>query len=68
MEEGLAHDDKRRDVKDEIRGQIMEVQPIVKNEPADKGMKWKSQSTDEVGNEYDPLMGSWGRNDLPSVW
>ena len=25
VEEGLAHDDKRRDVEDEIRGQIMEI-------------------------------------------
>ena len=35
-EEGLAHDDKRQDVEDEIGGQIMEVQPIVEQEPADK--------------------------------
>ena len=25
-EEGLAHDDERRDVEDEIRGQIVEIQ------------------------------------------
>ena len=28
-EEGLAHDDKRRDVEDEVGGQIMKIQPIV---------------------------------------
>ena len=31
-------------------------------------MKWKSQSTDEVGKEHDPLVGSQRRNDLPCVW
>ena len=31
-------------------------------------MKWKSQSTDEVGKEHDPLVGSWSWNDLPLVW
>ena len=45
----------------------MEVQPIIEHKPADEGMKWESQSTDEVGNKHDPLMGSWGRNDLPGV-
>ena len=45
----------------------MEVQPIVKHKPADKGMKWKSQSMDEVGKEYDPLMEFRSRNDLPCV-
>ena len=34
-EEGLAHDDKRRDVEDEIRGQIMEIQAVVEHEPPD---------------------------------
>ena len=46
----------------------MEVQPIVKHEPADKGMKWKSQSADEVGEEHDPLMGPGGGDELPLIW
>ena len=41
-EEGLTHDDKRRDVEDEIRGQIMEIQAVVEHEPPDKGMKWEA--------------------------
>ena len=57
VEEGLADDDKRRDVEDEIGGQIMEVQPVVEHEPTDKWVEGKSQSTDEVGEEYNPLMG-----------
>ena len=35
-EESLAHDDKRRDVEDEVRGQIMEIQAIVEHEPPDE--------------------------------
>ena len=31
-EEGLTHDDKRRDIEDEIRGQIMEIQAVVEHE------------------------------------
>ena len=57
-EEGLAHDDKHRDVEDEIGGQIMEVQPIVEHEPANKWVEGKSQPTDEMGKEYNPFVGS----------
>ena len=35
-EESLAHDDERRDVEDEIWGQIMEIQAVVEHEPPDK--------------------------------
>ena len=67
-EEGLAHDDKRRDVEDEIRGQIMEVQPVLEHEPADKWVEGKSQPADEMGKEYIPFVGFGGRDDLPRVW
>ena len=50
-EEGLAHDDERRDVEDEIWGQIMEIQAVVEHEPPDKGVKWKAS-----------LRRKWGRN------
>ena len=30
-------------------------------------MKWKSQSTNEVGEEHDPLVGSRSRHDLPCI-
>ena len=56
-EEGLTHDDKRRDVEDEIRGQIMEIQAIVEHEPPEKGMEWEAQSAEEMGKKYYPLMG-----------
>ena len=55
--EGLAHDDERRDVEDEIGGQIMKIQPIVEHEPADKWVEGKSQPTDEMGKEYNPFVG-----------
>ena len=67
-EEGLAHDDKRQDVEYEIGGQIVKIQPVVEHEPADKWVEGKSQSADEVGEEYNPLMGFWSRDDLPRVW
>ena len=56
-EEGLAHDDKRQDVEDEIRGQIMKIQPVVEHEPADKRVERESQSADEMGKKNYPLMG-----------
>ena len=65
-EEGLAHDDKRRDVEDEVRRQIMEIQAVVEHEPPDKGVKWKAQSAEEVGKKNNPLMGPGG-DELPLV-
>ena len=38
----------------------MEIQAIVVHEPPDEGMKWEAQSAEEVGKEYDPLMGPGG--------
>ena len=64
-EEGLAHDDKRRDVEDEIGGQIVEIQPVVEHEPADKWVERKTQSAEEVGKKYYPLMGPWGGGSCP---
>ena len=56
-EQGLTHDDKRRDVEDEVRGQIMEIQAIVEHEPPDEWVERESQSTEEMGKEHYPLMG-----------
>src|SRR4051812_23217392 len=64
-EEGLAHDDKRRDVEDEVRGQMVEIQAIVEHEPPDKWVERKAQSAEEVGKKYNPLMGLWGGEMLP---
>ena len=38
-EESLAHDDKHQDVEDEVRDQIMEIQPIIKQKPPNKGIQ-----------------------------
>ena len=65
VEEGLAHDDKHRDVEDEIGGQIMEVQPVVEHEPTDKWVEGESQSTDKVREKHYPLLRLRGRDDLP---
>ena len=65
-EESLAHDDKRRDVEDEVRGQIMEIQAVVEHEPPDKWVKRKAQSAEEMGEKHDPLMGPGGGDELPS--
>ena len=56
-EKGLAHDDKRRDVEDEVRGQIVEIQAIVEHEPPDKWVEREAQSAEEMGEEHHPLMG-----------
>ena len=41
-EEGLAHDDKRRDVEDEVWGQIVEIQAVVEHETPDEWVEWKT--------------------------
>src|SRR3954469_2495437 len=64
-EESLAHDDKRRYVEDEVRGQIVEVQAVVEHESPDEWVEWKTQSAEEVGKKYYPLMGPWGGEKLP---
>ena len=66
-EEGLAHDDKRRDVEDEVRRQIMEIQAVVEHEPPDEGMKWEAQSMEEIGKKHYPLMGPGGGEELSLV-
>ena len=63
--EGLAHDDKRRDVEDEVGRQTMEIQPVVEHEPADKWVEGESQSADKVREKHYPLLGLRGRDDLP---
>ena len=40
--EGLTHDDERRDVKDGIRSQIMEIEPVIEHKPSNKGIKAKA--------------------------
>ncbi len=66
-ETGLAYDDKHRDVEDEVRGQIVKIQAVLEHEPPDEWVKWKTQSAEEVGKEYDPLMGPGGGDELPLV-
>ena len=46
----------------------MEIEDIVEHDPPDKWVERKSQSMDEVGTKYYPLMGFWSRDDLPRVW
>ena len=41
-EEGLRHDDERRDVKDGIWSQIMEIEPVIERKPSNKGIKTKA--------------------------
>ena len=67
-EEGLSHDDKRRGIEDEVRGQIMEVQAVVEYEPSDERVKRKTQSAEEMGKKYNPLMGPRGGDELPLIW
>ena len=64
-EEDLAHDDKRRDVEDEVWGQIVEIQAIVEHEPQDKWVYRETQSAEEMGEEHHPLMEPGGGDELP---
>ena len=65
--EGLTHDDKHRDVEDEVRRQIVEIQAVVEHEPPDKWVEWEAQSTEEMGEEHHPLMGPGGGDELPLI-
>ena len=56
-EEGLAHDDKRRDVDDEVRGQIVEVQAVVEHEPPDERVKRETSPRRKWGRK---TILSWG--------
>ena len=64
-EERLAQDDKRRDVEDEVRGQIVEIQAVVEHEPPDKWVERGAQSAEEMGEEHHPLMGPRVGDELP---
>ena len=66
--EGLAHDNKRRDVKYEVQRQIVEIQAVIKHEPPDEGMERESQSVEEMGEEYYTLMGPGGGDERPLIW
>ena len=67
-EESLARDDKRRDIEDKVRGQIVEIQSVIEHEPPDEWMERESQSTEEMGEEHYPLMGPRGGDKLPLIW
>ena len=57
-EEGLTHDDKRQDVEDEVRGQIVKIQAVVEHEPPDKWVEREAQFAEEMGGGNTTL--SWG--------
>ena len=55
--EGFANDNKCGNMEDGLRSQIVEIQAVIEHEPPDEWMERKAQSAEEVGKEYDPLMG-----------
>ena len=67
-EKGLAQDNERRNVEDEIRGQIMNVQPIIEHKATDEWMEGKPQSADKVGEVNHPFVRFRRRDDLPRGW
>ena len=50
-EESLTHDDERRNVEDEVRGQIMKVQPVVEHKTMDEWMEGKPLSAEDAEAE-----------------
>ena len=63
-EESLTYNDEHRNVEDEVRGQIMKVQPVVEHETTDEWMKGKPQSAEEMRDENYPLIRLWCGDDL----
>ena len=49
-------------------GPDREVQAIVEHEPPDERVKRKTQSAEEMGEKYNPLMGPRGGDELPLIW
>ena len=47
--------------------QIMEIQPVVEHEPADKRVERKSQSAAEMAKKNYPLMGFGRWDDMPRI-
>ena len=43
----------------------MKIQPIIEHEPPHKRIKGEAQTTEEVRNKHDALIGLWCRDDLP---
>ena len=66
-EEGLTHDDERRDVKERIWGQIVKIQPVLEHETPHERVKGEYESTEEVGDEHHPLIGHRSRDDLRQI-
>ena len=46
----------------------MKIQAVIKHEHPDEGMERESQSAEEIGEEYYPLMGPGGGDELPLIW
>ena len=67
VEEGLTHDDERRDVEEGIRGQIVEILPVIVHKTSDKGVQGKSEPSEEVGDKNHPFSGLWVGMICPGV-
>ena len=46
----------------------MEIQAVIEHEPPDEWMERESQSAEEMGEEYYPLMGPGGGDELSLIW
>ena len=67
-EKGLTRDDKRRDVKERIRGQIMKGNTVIIHHATYTWVKGKPEPADKMGEEHDPHMGLRSRDNLSRRW
>ena len=65
VEKSLAHDNERRDMEDGVWSQIMKIQPIIEHEPPHKGGEGEAQSSEEVWDKHNALVGLRRRDNLP---
>ena len=67
-EEGLAHDDERRDIEKRVGGKIMKIDPIVIHDSTYKWVEGKPEPTDKMGKEHDSLVRLRSRDNLSRRW
>ena len=65
MEKSLAHDNERRDMEDSIWCQIMKIQPLIEHEPPHEGMEGETQTTEEVWDKNNTLIGLQRGDNMP---
>ena len=67
-EKGLAHNYECGDIKDEVGGEVMEVQSIVKHQSTNKWVEGKPEPADKMWKEHDSLLRLRSMDNLSRRW